>query len=70
MSNIPKTDDNNGMDDAIEAPYPMTYRTISTTRFEGDWPRPLPTAVNENLMDDDDDSFYEIAKAYLDKFSE
>lgn len=58
------------IDGAIEAPYPMNYRTISSSRFEGTWPRPFYCSVNENLMDEDDDSFYNIAKEYLEKFSE
>ncbi|MBR5949476.1 MAG: hypothetical protein IKZ82_12650 [Clostridia bacterium] len=57
------------IDNATEAPYPMDYRTISSSRFEGTWPRPFCSSVNENLMDDNDDSFYEIAKNYLEEFS-
>ena len=58
------------IDDAIAAPYRMTYRTISTTTFYGTCPRPICGAVNENLLDDDDESLYEITKNYLQKIEE
>lgn len=56
-------------DEAKAAPFLMEFRTISSSRFEGTWPKLFYCSVNENMMDDDDDSFYEIAKEYLDKCS-
>ena len=56
-------------DTAKAAPYIMDFRTRSFSTFWGTWPKLYSCAVNENLMDDDDDSFYEIAEEYLRKCS-
>lgn len=41
------------------------YRTISNSRFEGTWPRPIYCSIDEDWMDDNDDSFFDIANRYL-----
>lgn len=46
---------------------PSGYRIITHSVFEGTWPIPVYSSIDEDWMPDDDDSFYEIAKNYLDK---